>query len=216
MRPVLRRLWAVRRAICLYGLLLLFGLSAGHLLRDFAFPEMRPMNEPLIHRIVMGALLVFVLAAAVPFVPGAEIGFALLLVFGGQAAPVVYVGMVGALLLSYCAARFVPFHVLAALAGWLGLKRMLGLLDEIALTPPPDRARLLENRLHGRFSRGLLHNRYLVLVLLLNLPGNSVLGGGGGLAFLAGISGLYRFVPYLVSVLVAVAPIPLLFLWLDR
>ena len=57
-----------------------------------------------------------------------------------------------------------------------------------------------------------MRNRYVVLALLFNMPGNSVLGGGGGIAFIAGLSGRYRFWAYLLSVLIAVAPFPLLFL----
>lgn len=216
MRPFLTRLWAARRAIGVYAFLLGAGAIAGEMLLDFAIPEMRPMNEPLIHRIVMGALLVFVLAAAIPFVPGAEIGFALLLIFGGKASPIVYAGMVCALLLSYCVGRFVPLPPLSSLARWLGLTRVAGFTGELADTPAEARGALVSSRLSGRFGRTVLRNRYVVLVVLLNTPGNSVLGGGGGLAFTAGVSGLYRFWPYLLCVLIAVAPIPLAFVLLGR
>ena len=178
-------------------------------------PELRPMNEPLIHRLVMGALIIFVLAAAIPFVPGAEIGFALLLMFGGQASPIVYAGMVGALLLSFTVASFVPLPVLSRFAGWLRLKSTAALVDELANAAPQDRAGVVSSKLDNRFGSAVLTNRYVALALLLNLPGNSVLGGGGGLAFVAGVSGLYRFWAYLISVLVAVAPFPLMFLILE-
>ncbi len=212
MRPVLKRLWAARRAIGLYVGLLALGWIAGKVLLGVAIPEMRPMNEPLIHRIMMWALFLFVLAAAVPFVPGAEIGLTLLFVFGGQASPIVYTGMVGALLLSYGIARFVPLHVLSRLAGWLRLKRAADFIVELSGIPSQDRPDFMSGKISGRFGKGLMRNRYVVLAILLNMPGNSALGGGGGLAFLAGISGCYRFWPYLISVLVAVAPVPLLFL----
>ncbi|MCV2869462.1 hypothetical protein OEW28_12575 [Defluviimonas sp. WL0002] len=170
------------------------------------------MNETLMHRLVMGALVVYVVAAAIPFVPGAEIGLALLLVFGAQASPVVYAGMVGALLLSFGVASFVPLPMLAWLADRLLLKRVARFLAELADTPKPDRARLVSSKLDGRLGTAMLRNRYVVLAILLNLPGNSVLGGGGGLAFLAGISGLYSPWWYLLTVTIAVAPIPLAFL----
>lgn len=209
MRTVLSRLWSVRRALAFYGALLLAGWLLGETLRDLAIPEMRPMNEPMIHRIVMGALLVYVLAAAIPFVPGAEIGFALLLLFGAQAAPLVYVGMVGALLLAFAAARFIPLAGLSSLLRWLGLRRWAAVLRDLAETPHEDRSRAVSAKLTGRVASVFLRNRYVLLALLLNAPGNSVLGGGGGLAFSAGVSGLYRFWPYLLCVLIAVAPVPL-------
>lgn len=214
MRPVLTRLWGARRAIGFYVVLLALGWIAGKFLLGVAIPEMRPMNEPLIHRIMMWALVVFIVSAAIPFVPGAEIGLTLLLVFGGQASPIVYTGMVGALLLSYGIARVVPLHVLSGLAGWLGLKRVAAFIVDLSDIPPQERPGFVSGRLTGRFGKGLMRNRYVVLAILLNMPGNSALGGGGGLAFLAGISGCYRFWPYLVSVLVAVAPVPLIFLLL--
>lgn len=209
MRAFLNRLWTARRALAFYALLLGAGWLAGTFLKDLAIPEMRPMNEPLIHRIVMGALLVFVLAAAIPFVPGAEIGFALLLLFGAQAAALVYIGMVGALLLAYCTARLIPLGALSAAAGWLRLNRVSKFFQNLAETPPDQRHHLISETYSGKFTRAALRNRYLLLALVLNMPGNSVLGGGGGLAFLAGISGLYRFWPTLAAVLIAVAPVPL-------
>ncbi|PWE29373.1 hypothetical protein DDZ14_17470 [Maritimibacter sp. 55A14] len=174
------------------------------------------MNEPLIHRLVMASLIVFILTAAIPFVPGAEIGFALLLMFGGQASPIVYAGMVGALLLSFTVASFVPLPVLSRFASLLRLKRTASFLNDLASTPLQDRANVVSGKLDSRFGNLMVKNRYIVLALLLNLPGNSVLGGGGGLAFMAGISGLYRFWAYLISVLIAVAPFPLIFLVLGQ
>ncbi len=212
MRSILGRVWALRRVIGAYVILLAVGWLSGDLLRDLAIPEMRPMNEPLIHRIVMGALLIFVLAAAIPFVPGAEIGFALLLLFGGKAAPIVYAGMVGALIISFCIGRLVPLRYISQIASWLRLKKVADLVADIDSSPAQDRPELMATRLKGRFAKRILRSRYALLAVLLNMPGNSILGGGGGLAFLAGVSGLYRFWPYLLSVLIAVAPFPLIFL----
>lgn len=212
MRAFLGRLWSARRAIAAYGVLVVLGTLVGDRLMEMAIPEMRPMNEPLIHRIVMLSLAVFILTAAIPFVPGAEIGFGLLLLFGGQAAPMVYAGMVGALLVAYCVARLVPMASLSRVFGWLGLRRVAGLIDLMAKTPEPARLELLAGKTNSAIGKLALRNRYVLLGLLLNTPGNSVLGGGGGLAFFAGASGLYRFWPFLLCVTLAVAPIPLFFL----
>jgi hypothetical protein len=43
----------------------------------------------------------------------------------------------------------------------------------------------------------------------LNIPGNIVIGGGGGIAMIAGLTGLYSFPRYLLTIAIAVAPIPL-------
>ena len=211
MRAFLKRLWSFRLALAIYAILLAAGWGAGELLLGMTVPELRPMNEPMIHRMVMGALVLFVVMAAIPFVPGAEIGFALLLMFGGQASGIVYAGMVGALLLSFTVARFVPLSLLSQLTASLRLAGATRFFDLLASMPAEERSRFISDRLDGQFSSTLLKNRYLALAILLNVPGNSLLGGAGGLAFMAGISGLYRFWPYLLSVLIAVAPIPLIF-----
>lgn len=211
MRTLLGKIWSARRAVALYAILIALGWFAGEQMRDVVVPEMRPSTEPVIHRTIMTALAVYIVTAAIPFIPGAEIGFALLLLFGGQASFLVYIGMVGALLLAYTAARIVPLGPLAQAARWAHLTRAAVLLDELDAMPIKDRANVLSERMTGRFGEALLRNRFLFLIIVLNLPGNSVLGGGGGIAFMAGLSGLYGFVPYLICVLVSVAPIPLFF-----
>lgn len=209
MRALLRRLFAARRAVVVYVLLILLGWVAGKFLVAIALPDMRPLNEPMIHRIVLAALALFVVAAAIPFVPGAEIGFALLLLFGAKAAPIVYAGMVSALLLSYGIARLVPLHLIARLTIWLGLVQASKFLGEIAALRASERRDIVAGRIQGGMGAVAFRNRYALLAMVLNVPGNSVLGGGGGLAFMAGLSHLYSFFPYAFSVLIAVAPIPL-------
>ena len=46
---------------------------------------------------------------------------------------------------------------------------------------------------------------------LTDVPGNVVLGGGGGIALLAGFSGRFRYWAFLAVCSVAVAPVPILF-----
>lgn len=214
MRALLAGIWSKRRALLFYAALLLIGWIMGEVLHDFAVPEMRPMNEPQIHRMVMVALAIFILAAAIPFVPGAEIGFALLFLFGGQASLLVFLGMTGAMLLAYVVARIVPAHSISNFARWLGLTGTAKLLSDRSTNSEASIQQLTKN-VQGRLGKFALNNRYLLLMLLLNTPGNSLLGGGGGLAFLAGSSGLYRFVPFAISVMLAVAPVPLTFALMD-
>ncbi|NNL35816.1 MAG: hypothetical protein HKP35_08360 [Silicimonas sp.] len=56
-----------------------------------------------------------------------------------------------------------------------------------------------------------MRNRYLALAIAINVPGNSLVGGGGGLAFVAGASGLFSFPAFLLTIMLAVAPVPLFF-----
>ena len=54
-----------------------------------------------------------------------------------------------------------------------------------------------------------LRRRYLALALAVNVPGNSIIGGGGGIMLLAGMSGLFAPVPTALAVILAVSPVPL-------
>ncbi|MBV6657485.1 MAG: hypothetical protein KI785_06920 [Devosiaceae bacterium] len=53
--------------------------------------------------------------------------------------------------------------------------------------------------------------RYVGVAAAFNLPGNALVGGGGGLALLAGLSGAFSFTGFAVATLIAVAPLPLAF-----
>lgn len=188
------------------------GVYAGRLLADVTAIDLRPINEPEVHRWVMGSTVAFVLAAAVPFVPGAEIGLALMLALGGRIVPLVYLGMLLALTLAYLVGRLIPAHVTAAGFGLLGLARARDLV--LRLAPLSVEARLATLIAHAprHVVPFLLRHRYLSLAVALNLPGNTLLGGGGGIALAAGMSGLYPLGPYLATLAIAIAPVPALFL----
>ncbi len=51
--------------------------------------------------------------------------------------------------------------------------------------------------------------RYLALAVALNVPGNYLIGGGGGIALFAGVTRLYSIPGFLLTIIVAVAPVPL-------
>ena len=58
----------------------------------------------------------------------------------------------------------------------------------------------------------MTRHRYLATMVLLNMPGNSLVGGGGGIAFVCGMSGKFSLAGFAAAVAIAVAPVPLLFL----
>ena len=79
-----------------------------------------------------------------------------------------------------------------------------------------QRLALLVEQAPRRFIPTLLRFRYVALVLALNLPGNAVLGGGGGIAMVAGLSGMFSFPLFLLAASVAALPVPLMWLLLGR
>ncbi|UCE30573.1 MAG: hypothetical protein JSW68_10975, partial [Burkholderiales bacterium] len=58
----------------------------------------------------------------------------------------------------------------------------------------------------------LLRHRHVALAIALNLPGNALVGGAGGLGMLAGMSGLFSLPRYLLLVALATTPVPLFLL----
>ena len=43
----------------------------------------------------------------------------------------------------------------------------------------------------------------------MNTPGNAVIGGGGGIMMLAGLSGLFAPLPTALAIMIAVSPVPI-------
>ena len=158
---------------------------------------------------VMAISTVYVAASATPFVPGAEIGLALIVVFGSRIVFLVYICMVLALVLAYCIGRFVPASVTAAFLGYLGLAKARDLILRTAKLNTADRVSMLVSQSPHRLGPFLLKHRYVALALAFNLPGNSLAGGGGGLSLAAGMSGLFALVPFVATTALAVAPLPL-------
>ena len=92
----------------------------------------------------------------------------------------------------------------------MGCVRAAAALGRLRETEPDTRLRRLEDSV-PRWARGwVLRRRYLLLALLVNLPGNSLIGGGGGILIAAGLSRLFRSAPVLLTLVLATAPVPLL------
>ena len=72
-----------------------------HVIRDALDLQIRPDNEQQVHRAIMLGSVAYVGLLAFPFVPGAEIGLAMLAAFGPAIAPLVYVCTVASLRGSY-------------------------------------------------------------------------------------------------------------------
>lgn len=145
-------------------------------------------------------LFAYVVLIAVPFVPGAELGLLLIAVFGVPIVGHVYLATVLALVLSFSVGRCVPESMLF---------RILTRLDARALLNGSD-----NQRSSGRpWVDRILQHRCVTLIILINTPGNSLLGGGGGIALAAGASRLFSWREFVSSVLIGVAPVPMIVLF---
>ena len=185
-----------------------------HAIRDALDLQIRPDNERQVHRAIMFGLVAYVGLLALPFVPGAEIGIAMLAAFGPPIAPLIYAATVASMMLAYTIGRFLPIGALERLLSFLRMRRAAALVARAA--PLSGEARL-ELLLHGQPKRALslgLRFRYVALAMAVNTPGNSIIGGGGGIMMMAGLSGIFSPVATFLTVALAVSPVPLAVMFL--
>ena len=191
-----------------------FLLALGHQLSHQGFHELQDALTSSDYEIGILVLAIYgiayLLLLALPFVPGIELALLIMVIFGRDGVMAAYLATIGGLCLAYAAARSLPNHMTSR---WM---RRLGLSDA-AEDPGAAINGMVANaggagRWAGKFRSILLDHRYFTLAACLNLPGNSVLGGGGGIAFLCGLSGQFHWRRFILTVVLATAPIPLLVL----
>ncbi|MEL6643826.1 MAG: hypothetical protein AAFQ79_07825 [Pseudomonadota bacterium] len=182
---------------------------AAFYLRDLLDMTIRPDTEGMIHRLLMVSMAAYVGLLAIPFVPGAEVGLAMITAFGAAVAPLVYVATVMAMMLAYAVGRLMPETTLARLLSLVRLRRAAALVTRAAALPREERLALLLEGAPPRTVGLALRHRYIALALCVNIPGNAVIGGGGGIMMMAGMSGIFAPFQTLLAVIIAVSPIPL-------
>ncbi len=203
--------WAktLARLAVLVFLIFVANLGASKLI-DTSPIQIWPEHMEIIDRAVLGSVMLYVVLMATPFLPGIEVGLALMIMLGPRGVVITYMCTLVALTVSFGLGRIFPARLLVSLLRWLYLRRAAALLERFNATEPAERLKLLAENTHGRSTAVLLNHRYLLLALLLNVPGNVVIGGGGGIAMMAGMSRLYSFPLYLLLISVAILPGPIL------
>ncbi|SDL89546.1 hypothetical protein [Aliiruegeria lutimaris] len=178
-------------------------------IRDALDLQIRPDNEQQVHRAIMLGSVAYIGLLALPFVPGAEIGFAMLAAFGPSIAPLIYISTVASMMLAFTIGRFLPVGALERLLSLLRMCRAAALVARAAPLSGDERlAILLDGQPKRAKSLGLRY-RYIALALAVNTPGNSIIGGGGGIMMIAGLSGLFSPAATFFTVIIAVSPVPL-------
>jgi len=185
-----------------------------HMIRDGLDLQIRPDNEQQVHKAIMIGAAAYVGLLAMPFVPGAEIGIALLAGFGAAIAPLIYVCTVAAMMLAFAVGRFLPISALERVLQVLRMRRAAELVARAAPLSKGERVAML---LEGQSKRVLhlaLQYRYVAMAVAVNTPGNSIIGGGGGIMIIAGLSGIFTPLSTFLTVILAVSPVPLAVIFL--
>jgi hypothetical protein len=162
--------------------------------------------------ILIGGGILYVLLLSLPFVPGVELGIVLMCVFGKEGIVFVYFATVAGLSLAFLMGRLLPKNWIESRLQKLGFSQTCdgqvgdidGMLDKLSL-----------NRIfcESRFRSFLSKYRYLAIGVLFNTPGNYLIGGGGGISLACGISRSISWKWFLLTVVLAVSPVPLLALF---
>ncbi len=202
--------WSTLIKIALIVVVIVCANYLAHWLVDQLEIEITPRNEHIVHRVIMATAVLYAILIAIPFVPGVEIGLALIMVLGADMAFLVYVFTILGLSFSFMCGRLVSQHKLQKLLETLSLHRASKLVGELAPLDPGQKLQLVSSHAPSKWIPTLLRFRYVAFAIALNIPGNSVIGGGGGLSLLAGMTHMFGISRFLLTLAIAVSPVPLL------
>ena len=209
MAGAFRRWHRIVIILLIYGAILAAGHWGGKWLIGLVGFDLGPDVKSHARHVVIAGIVLYTVLMAIPFMPGMEISLALLAAFGHQVAILVYIATIFALALSFLIGRMVPVRLIANFLRFVGLQRAESYVRSLEPLSAEQRLETLIAHAPRRVIPTLLKHRYIAIAVVLNVPGNAVIGGGGGIALLAGVSGLFTFPRYLAIVALAVLPVPL-------
>lgn len=196
------------KLLILLAVVLLLNSGGGWLAHQVDF-QLYPRHEPMLHLIILSSFGLYIILMTLPFMPGIEVGLTLMLFLGGKGVVLVYVCTLIALSISYVIGRKFPPKLVARLLGWLYLNKARDLVLEMEGMPHNQRISFLQKKAPTKIAPHLLKHRYLAIACLLNLPCNALIGGGGGIALVSGMSGIITYPRYLLLIAVAISPVPI-------
>lgn len=206
---------ALLKVSCLILLIVAANLAVDWIADALKF-ELRPSNEDMVHRTIVILAIVYAMLIAIPFVPGVELGLALIGMLGPEIVVLVYLSTLAGLLTSFAVGRWISLKALIPILEDLRLSKASRLLAAIEPMNMEDRLAFLVSKTPNGLIPFLLRHRYLALAVVVNLPGNILLGGGGGIALIAGTSRLFSITGFLVTIVLAVSPVPIAVIFFGR
>ena len=201
----------VFKIVLIVGSLVLLNYGGSLVVKQINF-QFWPEHENLMISVLWFSVIVYVLWMAIPFVPGIELGLALMVMLGPKGIVLVYLCTLLSLSLSFAIGRLIPLKVFSRLLGWLHLQKARNLVLQLEPLSSEEKLDFLLSTAPSKIIPYLLKHRYLMIAVTLNLPGNVLIGGGGGIGMIAGMSRLCPFPKYFLFVSLAITPLPILFL----
>lgn len=139
--------------------------------------------------------LLYILLLCCPFVPGAELGLLLMIVSGPVGALCVYLMTLLALSISFA----------------LGVRLKHQCRNHASISARIEKDSVLAKRLNKTQMSQAPLKSCLLLAGLLNTPGNSVIGGGAGIAMFYGYNQKLAWPRFLLTISTSVLPVPLFY-----
>ena len=200
-----KRLFRIATVLAVIILLNVAGTWLGHQINFQLFPR----HESMLQGMLMIALLLYILLMATPFMPGIELGLAVMLLIGSKSALLIYLCTLIALSISYIIGRYFPLGIVRRFLKWLYLEKASELVSQLEPLDQHKRLEFLNRKTPTKIAPFLLKHRFVTLAVVLNLPGNALIGGGGGIGLVVGMSKLISFYKYFLVTAIAILPVPL-------
>ncbi len=172
-------------------------------------------NGPLMVGFVFTILATYIILISIPFVPGIEIALSLMMLRGPEVVIWVYLATVIGLFLSFLAGQYLSYKYLHKLFHDLQMKRTCQLLEKLHPLSRKERLNIIKDKLPIILRPFIVEGRYVAVAAILNIPGNALIGGGGGILLIAGLSRIFSTLGMLLTLIIAVAPVPIAILVFD-
>lgn len=206
---------AILRTIARIGLIVV-AVYLVHQLMSWVMAEAEATKSgPLMVGVVLVVLFAYIVLISIPFVPGIEIALSLMILRGPDVVLWVYGATVMGLFLAFLAGQYLSYGYLHTVFRDMRMKRACDLLDTIEPLSRTERLGFLKDKLPRILRPFLVEGRYALVGTVLNIPGNALIGGGGGIMLLAGLTRLFSTCGMLVLLIIAVSPVPIAILVFD-
>ena len=197
------RIWAV------IGFLLLLWV-AGSWSSQFLHSQLWPLDTQQTQLFIGLLVLVYALCMILPFMPAIELGLVLLAMLNIQGVLMLYLVTVVALMTSYGIGKLIPIEILKRFFDFLHIPKASELLCSAEACDEKEQIDRFIEHAPKRLIPFLLRHRYWVFAVAINTPGNMIIGGAGGIAMMSGLSRLFGFRQFALTILIAVSPLPIL------
>ena len=166
-------------------------------------------SGPLLLGLMGIVFLTYIVLISIPFVPGIEIALSLMILRGPDVVIWVYGATVLGLFLAFLAGQYLSYDYLYTVFRDLRMKRACHLLDMLKPLSRKERLNLLKGKIPRLLRPFLIEGRYALIGVVLNIPGNALIGGGGGIMLVAGLSRLFSTCGIFVLLMIAASPVPI-------